>query len=45
MGKGKTGMGLKMIGDLIIMLEGTIDIKSQLGIGTEITLVFPDRKS
>ena len=41
--KGRTGTGLKMIGDLIVMLEGSINIVSQVGEGTAVTITFPNR--
>lgn len=42
--KTRTGMGLRMIGDLVIMLEGSIEIKSKIDVGTEIIIRFPNGK-
>ena len=41
----KTGMGLPMITELLIILNGSIDIESTLGKGTEITIWLQEEKS
>ena len=35
-----TGLGMSIVGKLVELMDGTIDIKSQVGVGTHITIVL-----
>ena len=35
-----TGLGMSIVGKLVELMDGTIDIKSQVGVGTRITIVL-----
>ncbi|KAL8993225.1 MAG: hypothetical protein Q9169_006508 [Polycauliona sp. 2 TL-2023] len=39
-----TGLGLSIVRSIVTMLEGTIDIKSQIGEGTEVQIRLPLRR-
>lgn len=40
-----TGLGMAITKNIIDLMKGTIDVKSELGVGTEITVTFAFRKN
>ncbi|KAL9067840.1 MAG: hypothetical protein Q9157_006681, partial [Trypethelium eluteriae] len=40
-----TGLGLSLVQSIVTMLDGEIDVKSQLNAGTQVTVQLPMRKS